>query len=134
MTARKRRRMGVLYDRSTELPPEWGRRVTLCIGAISDIHGCSISVSDFMLSNPGTSTEAITVKAQWVPNAANWVQMFAGDMTVDARVCDYLRSRIASGSQPSAAEIESHFKAAYELELLRRIETEVLGTLGVTRE
>jgi hypothetical protein len=134
MTVALRRRKGGPYGNQLRLPDGWGQRMTLCIAGMNQRSGCIIAVSDFMMSEESSSTEPNTVKAQWVPHAPSWVQMFAGDLTVDERVSQYVYEHMAPGSPALFQKILSHFHDAYRIELCRRIEMEILAPLGMTRE
>jgi len=108
--------------------------MTLCIAAINEGASAIITVSDFMVSNQWTSTQTRTVKAQWVPNAPTWVQMYAGEPTIDERVSEFVRRRITRGVPPDFDMVRGSFEEGYKAELCRRIEMEILGPLGMSRE
>jgi len=107
--------------------------VTVCIAASCKSLGRIVFVSDTLISSEIASVEG-TMKFSMVRRAQgyeSWIVMFAGYAPRFASLIERARAHLNGGGY---ADIVNAFETSYKLELLKRIEGEVLLPYGWTRD
>jgi ATP-dependent protease HslVU (ClpYQ) peptidase subunit len=106
-----------------------GEVVTICIAVVSQ--GSRIIFAwDGQISSPETSTEG-AMKFTTLSSDESWVAMFAGDVHRFGPLTERIRKSLTAYDRDS---LVSACEAAFKIELLKRIETEILLPYGLTRE
>lgn len=117
-------------------PADWGIGMTLCIAAISRPrapHSSIVAVSDLMLSSEIDSFDTQTLKCGPISKNGKWIAMYAGDPSVWEPVRTLAKGAIEGGSE-TVQEVESAFESAFQTVLKHKIEGEILGRYGLSRE
>ena len=107
--------------------------MTVCIAAICKSLGRIAVISDRLISSEVASLEG-AIKFSMVRRLEgyeSWIAMFAGYAPRFASLIDRARAHLNGGGY---ADIVNAFEASYKLELLKRVETEVLLPYGWTRD
>jgi hypothetical protein len=110
--------------------------MTLCIAAIARKEKRFVTVSDLMLSNQIMSAEPTISKVSFVGENPLWTVMFAGNPTHAQRVRAMVIGALNASGKKSlkAGEIADVYQSAFKVELKNKINDELLGPLGITRD
>src|ERR1043166_2649868 len=116
-----------------ERPLFRGEAVTVCIAAVSRALNQVIAISDTMISSDETSVEGVCKSACLSANGP-WLLMYAGIASDAKPLIRRIGDHIKNGSAVTAAKVVAACEQAYQVELLKRVESEVLLPYGMTRE
>lgn len=110
--------------------------MTLCIAAVARKEQRYVTVSDLMLSNQIMSAEPSISKVSFVGQNPRWTVMFAGDPTHAQRVTAMVIGALKESGKKSLSggEIAAAYQSAFKVELKNKINDELLGPLGITRD
>lgn len=105
--------------------------VTICIAAVCPVLDCVMCTFDALVSSTTASADVAMKLDEIREHGAEWLVMFAGYSPRFKGLVERTRGNLAGGSlQHMIAALEE----AYKVELLKRIETEILMQYGCTRD
>lgn len=108
-----------------------GEVVTVCIAAVCPALGRIVWASDSLISSETAAVEGAVKMAEIKQYGAKWMVLFAGDAHRFRALVEHAQRLIAGGTLPHVMDA---FSDAYKIELLKRIETEILLPYGWTRD
>jgi hypothetical protein len=121
-------------EQITAKPEHYGRFMTLCIAAIARKEKQIVTVSDFMLSNEFTSTEASAAKVSRVGKTNRWLHLYSGDPSVCIKIKTAVDHYLSGESEEMAIDVIRSYERAFREELSHTINGEILSRFGLNRE
>jgi hypothetical protein len=111
-------------------PADWGIGMTVCIAAHCFTENCIALTSDTMITTRDTSSDFTSVKTE--PVGRTWIAMFAGnDITsVGLIFAEVHRLLHEANDDDTAANVRTAFTIAFQTELRKKSENEILQPLG----
>lgn len=116
-------------------PADWGFGMTICIGALCEREECVVAVSDELITLDDVAGEGLALKNFHL--LPNWSALFAAD---DVGHIPFILSRAQeilkgpAGYAGRAEDLANAVSLAYEEQLDREINAQLLTPLGLTRK
>jgi hypothetical protein len=111
-------------------PADWNCGMTVCIAALCFSENYMVFTSDTMITTADTSSDFASIKSRGVGTA--WMAMFAGNDITSVGLILAEVDRLVAQDEDSVANVQRAFTVAFQSELRKKSENEILQPLGYT--
>jgi hypothetical protein len=108
--------------------------MTVCIAAIHRPSGAIVTVSDMMLADDYVSRERGVVKFFPLTQSPRWYCLYSDSSSAVSPVQRHAFILLSAVESPDIDDVKLAVERAYQIEIERQIERDVLGPLAMSRE
>lgn len=105
--------------------------MTVCIAALCPVLNCVMCAFDMLISSATASAEAAMKLEEVRAHGAEWLILFSGYAPRFRALMERVKGTLAGGS---LQDLITALETSYQVEILKRIETEILLQYGCSRE